>query len=77
MAGISNNWISDTSVVSEKDKRTLERAKQNECIELENGFQWIRLDQRVKILVPCDKNGKPTADGKRKIELFKAHLGIK
>ena len=71
------NWIKDKSVVSDKDTKALDKAKQKESIELNNGFQWIRLDQRVKILVPCDKNGKPTTEGKKKIELFKSHLGIK
>lgn len=71
------NWIKDKSVVSDKDKKALDKAKQYESIQLNNGFQWVKIDQRIKILVPCDKNWKPTTEGKKKIELFKSHLGIK
>ena len=76
MSGI-NNWVNDKGAVSEKDKTALEKAKRLESHDLKNGYRWYKINERNKILVPCNEKGYPTSKGLEKIKRFKEHLGIK
>ena len=71
------NWVYDKKVVYEKDKNTLEKAKRIEAKNKKKGYQWVKINERNKIFVPCDKKGNPTKEGERKIEVLKSALGIK
>lgn len=75
MSGI-NNWVND-KIVGDKDIRALEKAKTLEKRDLKNGYRWYRINERNKILIPCNEKGYPTSKGLEKIKLFKEHLGIK
>ena len=77
MAASTLNWVFESGVVLEKDRATLEKAKRIENKNLKKGYRWIKINERNKIFVPCDKKGKPTKEGERKIQLFKNALGIK
>lgn len=77
MSAAITNWIHDKSAVTEKDKCVLEKAKRQEQKKIKKGYRWIKINERNKIFVPCDKKGKPTKEGERKIQLFKNALGIK
>ena len=77
MASTTVNWVHDKSVVSERDRITLEKAKRIEQKQTKKGYRWIKINERNSIFVPCDKNGDPTEEGQRRIQLFKNAIGIK
>lgn len=77
MAAPTTNWVHEKGVVTEKDLKALERAKRIEARLEKHGYRWIKINERLKIFVPCDKQGEPTLDGQRRIALLKANMGIK
>lgn len=77
MAAPTTNWVHEEGVVTEKDIKALERAKKIEARLEKHGYKWVKINERLKIFVPCDKNGNPTLDGQRRIALLKANMGIK
>lgn len=76
MASITN-WVHNNSVVLEKDKIALEKAKRIEQKQKRKGYRWIKINERNSVFVPCDKKGNPTKDGLHKINMLKLSLGIK
>lgn len=77
MASGTTNWVHEKGVVTEKDRIALERAKRMESKAKKKGWRWVKINERNKIFVPCDKEGNPTKDGLGRIKIFKEHLGIK
>jgi hypothetical protein len=77
MAASTLNWVFGSGVVLEKDRATLEKAKRIENKNLKKGYRWIKINERNKIFVPCDKKGNPTKEGLHKINMLKLSLGIK
>ena len=77
MASTTINWVHDKSVVLEKDRITLEKAKRIEQKQTKKGYRWIKINERNSIFVPCDKKGNPTKEGLHKINMLKLTLGIK
>lgn len=77
MAASTLNWVFESVVVLEKDRATLEKAKRIENKNLKKGYRWIKINERNKIFVPCDKKGNPTKEGLHKINMLKLSLGIK
>ena len=77
MATTTQNWVHDTGTVKEKDRVLLEQVHKKERRDERYGFQWVRIDARTKVHVPCDKNGNPTKDGERRIRKLKDYLNIK
>lgn len=61
----TNNWVHDNNAPSEASRRTLEKVKKMEKEKIKEGWRWIKLNQRTRFLVPCDKKGEPTEDGRR------------
>lgn len=57
-----------------KCERALAKCKRNEEKRLRNGYRWITVNHRTKVLVECDKKGKPTERGQRTIDAFKVAL---
>ena len=55
---------------SEIDKATkaLSKARKLEEKRLSQGWRYVFATPNTQILVPCDKNGKPTAEGQRRID---------
>lgn len=75
MASTIFNWNSgNVTNVTDKDLRTLEKAKLMEKEKLEKGYRYIKIDNRTKALIPCDKDGKPTKEGEESIKAIKASL---
>ena len=77
MAASTLNWVFESGVVLEKDRATLEKAKRIERKNEKRGYRWIKINERNKIFVPCDKKGNPTKEGLHKINMLKLTLGIK
>lgn len=77
MASGTTNWVHEKGVVTEKDRIALERAKRMESKAKRKGWLWVKINERNKIFVPCDKESNPTKDGLERIKIFKEHLGIK
>ena len=67
MANASTNWIHDKSTVNERDKQVAEKAERFEKRKIKNGYRWVRIDPRTRVLVECDKHGTPTELGRRQI----------
>ena len=74
MAAPITSWVHDDGVVTEKDIKALERAKKIEARLEKHGYKWVKINERLEIFVPCDKNGNPTLDGQRRIALLKANM---
>lgn len=70
MASTINNWVSERGNVTEKDIKALEHAKKIEKKESKEGYRYVRVSPRISVHVPCDKNGNPTKEGRRRIQLL-------
>ena len=55
---------------SEIDKATkaLSKARKLEEKRLSQGWRYVFATPNTQILVPCDKRGKPTKEGQRRID---------
>ena len=73
---MSENWIKNNETVGEKDIAAAEKANKVEKKKLKNGWQWVKIFDTLKILVPF-KNGKPTAEGQAMIDHMKAKFYVK
>lgn len=74
MAAPIISWVHEDGVVTEKDIKALERAKKIEDRLEKHGYKWVKINERIKIFVPCDNNGNPTLEGQRRIALLKANM---
>ena len=67
-----------TNTVTESDINNLEKAKRYEKKKLKDGWKWKKVNERLTVFVPCDKNGNPTEHGekmiKRQKERFSSYL---
>lgn len=77
MAATMENWVHERGNVTEKDRIALEKAKRLEAKQAKHGYQWYKINDRLKVFIPFGKNGKPTLEGMRKIEILKAQMGCK
>ena len=77
MATTSTNWVFDNTNVSEKDIRALEKAKRMEKEKLAQGYRYVKINDKMQVLVPFGKDGKPTAKGEEIIRQKKLIYGIK
>ena len=74
---MSENWIKNKEIVGEKDVAAAEKANKIEKKKLKNGWRWVKIISSLKILVPHDKKGNPTAEGQAMIDLIKAKFYVK
>ena len=74
MAAPIISWVHEEGVVTEKDIKALERAKKIESRLEKHGYKCVKINDRLEIFVPCDKNGNPTLEGQRRIALLKANM---
>lgn len=74
MAAPIISWVHEEGVVTEKDIKALECAKKIEDRLEKHGHKWVKINERLKIFVPCDNNGNPTLEGQRRIALLKANM---
>lgn len=77
MASGISNWVFEKGEVREKDLKALAKAKKHEERLKRNGYRWIKLNPRLQVFVPCDKDGNPTLEGQYKIHRLKEYQGIK
>ena len=77
MAAPITSWVHEDGVVTEKDIKALERAKNIEARLEKHGYKWVKINDRLEIFVPCDNNGNPTLEGQRRIAILKTAMGIK
>ena len=77
MATTYGNWICDKNIVSEKDVKALENAKALELKKIKEGYKYVPICKKMKILVPFGKDGKPTKEAQERIEAKKKLYGIK
>lgn len=64
------NWSKEIVVshVFESDKRILEKAKRKEQKQLNKGWKWYKVNDKLRVLIPFDKKGNITLQGKEIIE---------
>ena len=72
---MTDNWVLNTKTSSEKDAYALEKAKRQEKLKIKNGWSYVKITPRHKILVPC-KDGMPTELGLAMIEKYKTLIGV-
>lgn len=70
MADSINNWVHEKTV-SDASRKAAERAHKIEHQRERKGWRYVKIDSRTKILVPCDKDGNPTKQGKEIIDEVK------
>lgn len=72
------NWAKrPTSTVSDSDKKALAEAKKQERKQIKDGYRWFSITDKLKVLVPCNKDGKPTAKGQRLLLSFAKRFSVK
>lgn len=71
MASTLQTDYSEKKTQSEQDYKKLRIMQSVENDKKLFGWRYVQIDARPRVLVPCDKEGNPTEDGKRKIEAFK------
>lgn len=76
-SAILNNWVFEKGEAREKDIKALAKAKKYEERLKRQGYRWIKINERLKVFVPCDKDGNPTLEGQYKIHKLKENQGIK
>jgi hypothetical protein len=69
---MSENWIKNKEIVSDKDVAAAEKAEKIEKKKIKNGWRWVKIIPSLKILVPHDKKGNPTAEGQAMIDNMKS-----
>ena len=60
-----NNWIALSSIVTESDRKLLEKAKRHERMLEKENWRWYKINNRIRVLVPFGEDGKPTPEGER------------
>ena len=77
MAANIANWATE---LANKDKsaedKALSKARKMEKDLAKMGWRWCKVNERLKIFVPCDKDGNPTPLGQEKIRKQKLLMGI-
>lgn len=63
--------------ITKAARNAARRGAKQESDKMAQGWRYVQVGTRTKILVPCDKSGNPTKDGQRRIERMKQNLGIK
>lgn len=65
------NWAKrGAKNVSDSDKKALAAAKKVERQRIKDGYKWYVINERLKVLVPCKKDGTPTEKGLKIIDVF-------
>ena len=70
-------WAEERYAVTQAAKTAAKKGAKMERDRIKQGWRWVNVGRRSKILVPCDKKGNPTQEGLRRIERMKQNLGIK
>ena len=72
-----SNWISQSisPIVTESDRRGLDKAHKQEKELIKQGYKWYKLNALHRILIPFGDDGKPTKKALEKIRSYKEHLG--
>lgn len=66
---MSYDWqLVNKITVTETDIKALEVAKRQELQRIKEGWRFYKVNNRLKVLVPFGKDGKPTKQGMRIIE---------
>lgn len=69
------NWCSTIKPNrTDYDAKGLENAKKRERLMIKNGWRWKKINDRISVFVPCDKNGNPTEQGLKIIKKQKSLL---
>lgn len=68
--------IKEKVELSEAAKKAIRMQHKNEQQRMKKGWRWIKVGAQTRILVPCDKKGNPTEEGKRKIDRLKQNIFI-
>ena len=74
--GNEMRFATERIIIDESAKKALRRCKEEERKAIAKGYRNIKVGKRTEILVPCDKDGNPTAIGRRKIEMMREHLNL-
>ena len=79
MAGLGSElaWADERRAVTQAAKAAAKKGAKIERERIKQGWRWVKVGARSKILVPCDNQGNPTQDGLQRIEKMKQNLGIK
>lgn len=70
------NWITQraSSSVTDTDRKALEKAQKQEKKLLKHGYRWVKINDKLKIFVECDKKGHPTEKGQHVIAETKRRM---
>lgn len=71
------NWSTLSTIVTENDRKILEKAKIRERKLIKEGWRYYKINDRIQVLVPFGEDGKPTERGREMIEIQEKLCGIK
>lgn len=56
--------------------RALQRAKKIEADKIKKGYAYVEATKTLKVLVPCDRKGKPTEEGRKILESYRRTIKV-
>ena len=71
------NVVAQQPTVTKDDFKGLKVAHRQEAKLIKEGWRYYKINDRLRVLVPFGKDGKPTKKGKRMIEAQKMLYEIK
>lgn len=72
MAQTLQTLYSEKKSQSELDKKKLKKLQDVEQDKLLHGWRFFKLNNRTSVLIPCDRKGNPTKEGKEKLESYRS-----
>lgn len=67
-ASIINTADFKRKTEKERAEKVLLKARNTEKRLIEDGWRYVKVDERRTVLIPCDKEGNPTKQGQKTIE---------
>lgn len=71
-----NNLANEKAIVKEAGLKAAEKVHRAETEKIKSGWRWITINPRTKVLIPCDKHGKPTKKGMELIDETRKRVSL-
>lgn len=63
--------------VTDAARKCTSKQREKEIKDMKKGWKFVKIANGYQVFVPCDENGEPTEEGRKRIERQLNLLGIK
>lgn len=63
--------------VTDAARKCVIKQREKELKDMKKGWKFVKIAKDYQVFVPCDENGEPTEEGKKRIERQLNLLGVK